>query len=164
MAGRWFSQSTLVSSTNKTDHHDITEILLKVALNPITLTLTLQSNTWFLCKNNPWLVILHNNRYNVKYISTIILIFSLQTIVTFFLLFSITLKIKELRIPYRETLIYIMLLKYHSNKHYMFVVSFVIFKQEVRCYCINKEKKQQTSNFNLDWWSSSFYFAPIKLV
>jgi hypothetical protein len=25
-----------VSSTNKTDHHDITEILLKVALNTIT--------------------------------------------------------------------------------------------------------------------------------
>jgi hypothetical protein len=29
-----------VSSTNKTDHHDITEILLKMALNTITLTLT----------------------------------------------------------------------------------------------------------------------------
>jgi hypothetical protein len=27
-----------VSSTNKTDQHDITEILLKVRLNPITLT------------------------------------------------------------------------------------------------------------------------------
>ena len=31
--GRWFSPSTPVSSTNKTDRHDITEILLKVALN-----------------------------------------------------------------------------------------------------------------------------------
>jgi hypothetical protein len=29
----------MVSSTNKTDSHDITEILLKVALNTITLTL-----------------------------------------------------------------------------------------------------------------------------
>jgi hypothetical protein len=28
-----------ISSTNKTDHHDMTEILLKVALNIITLTL-----------------------------------------------------------------------------------------------------------------------------
>ena len=28
--GRWFSPCTLVSSTNKTDRHDITEILLKV--------------------------------------------------------------------------------------------------------------------------------------
>ena len=28
-AGRWFSPGTLVSSTNKTDRHDITEILLK---------------------------------------------------------------------------------------------------------------------------------------
>jgi len=38
MAGRWFSPGTSVSSTNKTDRHDITEILLKVALNTITLT------------------------------------------------------------------------------------------------------------------------------
>ena len=37
VAGGWFSMDTLVSSTNKTDHHDITEILLKVALNTITL-------------------------------------------------------------------------------------------------------------------------------
>jgi hypothetical protein len=29
--GRWFSLGPQVSSTNKTDHHDITEILLKVA-------------------------------------------------------------------------------------------------------------------------------------
>ena len=33
MAGQWFSPGTLVSSTNKIDHYDITEILLKVALN-----------------------------------------------------------------------------------------------------------------------------------
>ena len=33
-AGRWFSP---VSSINKTDRHDITEILLKVALNTINL-------------------------------------------------------------------------------------------------------------------------------
>ena len=32
---------TPVSSTNKTDRHDITEVLLKVALNTITLFLTL---------------------------------------------------------------------------------------------------------------------------
>ena len=31
----WFSSGTLVSSTNKTDRHDITEILLKVAINTI---------------------------------------------------------------------------------------------------------------------------------
>ena len=34
---RWFSLGTPVSSTNKTDHHDITEILLKGALNTLTL-------------------------------------------------------------------------------------------------------------------------------
>jgi hypothetical protein len=32
---------TLVSSTNKTDGHDVTEMLLKVVLNTITQTLTL---------------------------------------------------------------------------------------------------------------------------
>ena len=37
-AGWWFSPVTAVSSTNKTDHHDITEILLKVASNTITLS------------------------------------------------------------------------------------------------------------------------------
>ena len=40
-AGQWFSLGTLVSSTNKTDCHDIAEILLKVVLSTITLTLTL---------------------------------------------------------------------------------------------------------------------------
>ena len=38
-AGRWFSAGASFSSTNKIDRHDITEILLKVALNTITLTL-----------------------------------------------------------------------------------------------------------------------------
>jgi hypothetical protein len=33
---RWFSPGTPVSSTNKTDRHELTEILLKVALNTIT--------------------------------------------------------------------------------------------------------------------------------
>ena len=36
--GRWFSPGTPVSSTNATDRRDITEMLLKVALNTITLT------------------------------------------------------------------------------------------------------------------------------
>jgi hypothetical protein len=45
-AGRWFSPGTPVSSTNKTDRHDIAEILLKVTLNTITLTHT-HSNLWF---------------------------------------------------------------------------------------------------------------------
>jgi hypothetical protein len=38
VADRWYSQGTLVSSINKTDNHDKTEILLKVELNTITLT------------------------------------------------------------------------------------------------------------------------------
>ena len=36
--GRWFSAGPLVSSINKTDRHDIAEILLKVTLNTIKQT------------------------------------------------------------------------------------------------------------------------------
>ena len=36
--GRWFSSGTPFSSSDKTDSHDIIEILLKRALNTITLT------------------------------------------------------------------------------------------------------------------------------
>ena len=39
-SGWWFSSSTLVSSTNKTDCHDVSRILLKVTLNTISLNLT----------------------------------------------------------------------------------------------------------------------------
>jgi hypothetical protein len=38
MAGPWFSPDTPVSSTNKSDWHYITEILLKVALSTINQT------------------------------------------------------------------------------------------------------------------------------
>ena len=37
-AGQWFSPGNPVSSTIKTDCLDIAKILLKVALNPLTLT------------------------------------------------------------------------------------------------------------------------------
>ena len=36
--GRWFSPGTPVASTNKTDCHNITKIMLKVALNTINQT------------------------------------------------------------------------------------------------------------------------------
>ena len=45
--GRWFSPGTSVSSTNITDRQDITEILLKVALN------TINSNPIFV-DNKKW--------------------------------------------------------------------------------------------------------------
>jgi hypothetical protein len=44
---RWFSPGTPVSSTNKTDRHDITEILLKVGFN------TINQPTNPLCATNP---------------------------------------------------------------------------------------------------------------
>ena len=60
----WFSPGTPVSSNNKTDRHDITEILLEVALNTITLTPLCQSRvivgnpqliTFRLLSNSSWL-------------------------------------------------------------------------------------------------------------
>ena len=44
VTGQWFSPGTPVSSVNKTDNHDIAEILLKVALNTITPCLLLRSD------------------------------------------------------------------------------------------------------------------------
>ena len=43
-ASRWFSSGIPVTSTNKTDRHNITEIALKVALNTIKLTLVLPNH------------------------------------------------------------------------------------------------------------------------
>jgi hypothetical protein len=37
VAGRWFSPGNPDPLTNKIDRHDITETLLKMALNPTTL-------------------------------------------------------------------------------------------------------------------------------
>jgi hypothetical protein len=47
---RWFSPGTPVSSTNKTDRHNITEILLKVALN--TIILSSSKTEWKLVQGN----------------------------------------------------------------------------------------------------------------
>jgi hypothetical protein len=35
VTGQWFSSDTPISATNKTNRHDMTEVLLKVALNTI---------------------------------------------------------------------------------------------------------------------------------
>ena len=45
---QWFSLGTLISSTNKTNFHDITEILLKVALNTINLNPTSFTSVLFM--------------------------------------------------------------------------------------------------------------------
>ena len=52
VAGQWFSLGTPVSSTNKTDCHDITEIFLKVALNTIIPPLPLHKFMVLLCLTN----------------------------------------------------------------------------------------------------------------
>jgi hypothetical protein len=68
--GQWFSLATPVSSTNKTDRHNITKILLKVALNTITLTQILFIETYLQIHNNQGLqhrisqvMLKHGNKY-----------------------------------------------------------------------------------------------------
>jgi hypothetical protein len=46
--GRWYFPSTPVSSTNKTDRHDIAKILLKVALSTISQPTDHQSHRIFM--------------------------------------------------------------------------------------------------------------------
>ena len=46
MAGQWFSAGPPVSSANKTDGHNITEILLKVALNTKNPPICLLRDFW----------------------------------------------------------------------------------------------------------------------
>ena len=49
---RWFSPNTPVFSTNATDRHDITEILLKAVLNTINLFIVTIISSYFLMRNN----------------------------------------------------------------------------------------------------------------
>jgi hypothetical protein len=75
--GRWFSQGPLVSSTNKTDGDDITEILLKVALNTITLTCLFDLHLLFYF---PWNLFLF---YNLSIPSLVFSELRLEVIVCF---------------------------------------------------------------------------------
>ena len=59
VTGQWFSLGPLVSSTNKTYRHDISEILLKVALNTIKQTNIKRDITWIMQRWNPTIKI-HN--------------------------------------------------------------------------------------------------------
>ena len=59
----WFSLGTPVSSTIKTDRHDITEVLLKVALN--TITLTPQLNLWWYSPGTPVSSTIKTDRHDV---------------------------------------------------------------------------------------------------
>ena len=54
----WVSLGALVSSINKTDRHDITEILLKVALNNITITLIHYINLGLTCQTLHEIIVL----------------------------------------------------------------------------------------------------------
>ena len=62
MTGQWFSPGTSVSSTNKTDRHDITEISLKVALKTVNQT-SLHRNETDLCHIK---TVIHRFRFNIN--------------------------------------------------------------------------------------------------
>ena len=60
---QWFSSYPLVSSTNKTDCHDITEILLKVALNTIKQTNKKLRNKVYIEFKFLWFWLYDNSNY-----------------------------------------------------------------------------------------------------
>ena len=60
--GWWYSPSPPMYSTNKTDRHDITEALLKVALNTISLTLILK------VKNVSLKIIFQTDQFHGSYV------------------------------------------------------------------------------------------------
>jgi hypothetical protein len=77
-AGRLFSPGPPVSSTNKTDPHDITEILVKVALST-----TKQTNKhMFMC-----MLIYHSQWHHYEYIIYPLYILSPMLFLYFFLVF-----------------------------------------------------------------------------
>jgi hypothetical protein len=57
VACRWFSPGTPVSTINKTYHHDINEILLKVALNTIKQNKVLHDQIIALIAWYPWVIL-----------------------------------------------------------------------------------------------------------
>ena len=69
--GRWFSPGPPVSSSNKNDRHDITEILLKVALNTINhqppQNVWLLSLMFFLSRYNACVSDNFDVKYNVRF-------------------------------------------------------------------------------------------------
>jgi hypothetical protein len=69
--GWWFSPGTTVSSTKKTDCHDITEILLKVAIKP---TNSMESLHLFF-----FTMISHNNKNLFWSLKEYYMLFSYQT-------------------------------------------------------------------------------------
>ena len=68
----WDNSGTLVSSTNKTDRHDIPEMLLKVALNNVNYKNFNDEIVFFLLLNEAWVIFLLLNKTTLfwrKYIS-----------------------------------------------------------------------------------------------
>jgi hypothetical protein len=87
--GQWFSPDT-VSSTNKTDSQDITEIFLKVALNTITLTLRSFEFGWlgFLWGVCNYTCIKVHVKFDLAGDTNLILFLNFQSLVSEWLLFN----------------------------------------------------------------------------
>jgi hypothetical protein len=70
----WFFPDTQVSSTNKTDRHDTTEILVKVALNTITPIISPSHNVGHYIDALLLLTISTNNPVLKMFISQLVLL------------------------------------------------------------------------------------------
>ena len=125
----WFSPDTLVSSTNKTDRHDITEILLKVELN--TIKPTNQSRFWFSIQSVSFFFLSLSFDHSVFPSSIYVLWLAIRYLQTFLNLFKWYLTInkgikKELHLPDLQPTIIIGVFGmylFNSGTHLSFIFS-----------------------------------------
>ena len=124
---RWFSPGTPVSSTNKTDRHDITEILLKVALNtikPALLGYNMFSGRLSKVENKKWMMLL------------IVCFFTCDCNTRYF----IYLDLKHVSHPTEKLkpIIFILFLKHFA---FSFIIIGYLFFGFFVCFCRNLEVK-----------------------
>jgi len=86
--GQWLSPGPLVSSTNKTELHDIAEILLKVALNTINKQSTNHNacklpNTYLYRFPGPCLICLRSGTFHCYYHKILSMIYTEYYLYTF---------------------------------------------------------------------------------
>jgi hypothetical protein len=155
--GRWFSLGTPVSSTNKTDRHDITEILLKETLKTITHILhRIGKCTIFYV--NIFVIKMRNNKYFIdlnKGCCNLLLANHFQTWDPKLQVLVFLFLIREYRLLFTKYLIlfvcFLISFESLSEKYMAFLCSYYRFD-------IKREKWKEIQNFNFFKFLRLFFF------